>query len=153
MRLIQNPQRERSKTLGRPIDSSGGRRSNGTTIDFEHLPAHPATRLGAQEENDVGDLLRGADAVGGAEAGDVLEHLLRLALEEELGGDGARGDGVDADALTHEVLGHDVDHLLDGAFGGAVEEIARHDVGGCGDGGRKMNDFRPRGHVWESFLH
>ena len=127
--------------------------SNGTTIDPQHLPAHPATRLRAQEMNNVGDLLGGADTVCGAEAGNCLEHRLWFSLEEELGGGGAWGDGIDADALTHEVLGHDAHHLFDGTFGGAVEEVAGHDVGGSGDGGRKKNDVGSRGHVWESFLH
>ena len=112
-----------------------GNLSHGTAIDSQHLPAHPAARLRAQEKNHVGDLLRGADTIRWAEAGDRLEHLLGLALVEELGGDRAGGDGVDADALAQEVFGHDADHLLDGAFGGAVEEIAGHDVGGGGDGG------------------
>lgn len=109
--------------------------SHGAAIYSQHLPAHPAARLHAQEKNHVGDLLRGADTIRGAKAGDCLEHLLRLALVEELGGDGAGGDSVDANALAHEIFGHDTDHLLDGAFGGAVEEIAGHDVGGGGDGG------------------
>lgn len=109
--------------------------SHGTAIDSHHLPTHPAARLRAQEKNHIGDLLRGADTIGRAEAGDRLDHLLGLALVEELGGDGAGGDGIDADALAHKVFRHDTDHLLDGAFGGAVEEIAGHDVGGSGDGG------------------
>lgn len=132
--------------------SFAGNISNSATIDFQDLPTHPATRLCAQEKNDVCDLLWGADTICGAEAGNHLEHLLRLSLVEELCGDGPRRDGVDADALTHEVLGHDADHLLDGTFGGAVEKIARHDIGGCGDGGRKKNDMGSGGHVWESFL-
>ena len=85
--------------------------------------------------NYVGDLLRGAYTIRGAEAGNHLEHWLGLILVEELGGDGAGGDSVDADALAHEVFGHYPDHLLNGAFGGAVEEIAGHYIGGRGNGG------------------
>lgn len=103
--------------------------------------------------DDIRNLLGSADTVRGAEASNHLEHLLVLPLEEELGAGGARGDGVDADALTHEVLGHDAHHLLDGAFGGVVEEVAGHDGRGLGEGGGDQDDVGSGRHVWESFLH
>ena len=66
---------------------------------------------------------------------------------------GAWGGSIHANTLTPEVLGHDGDHLLDGTFDGVVEQIARHDSGGWGEGGGNEDDTGSRGHVWESFLH
>ena len=126
--------------------------SHSPPINSQHLPTHPPALLPAQERNHISNLLRGTDPVRGAETRNHLEHRLWLILIEELSGNGARCDGVDADALAHEVFGHYADHLLDGAFGGAVEEIAGHDVGGGGDGGGEENDVGAGGHVGECFL-
>ena len=115
--------------------------SSHTTIDSHHLPTHPATSLSAQEMDHIRDLLGSADTVRRAEASNHLEHLLVLALEEEFSARRARGDGIHANALTHKVLGDDADHLLDRTFGGVVEEIARHDGRGLGEGGRNQNDM------------
>lgn len=111
-----------------------------TTIESHHLSPHPATCLSAQEMDNIGNHLRSANTVCRAEASDHFEHLLVLALKEEFSAGRAWGDSVHANALTHEVFGHDADHLLDGTFGGVVEEIGRHDSGGLGEGGGNQND-------------
>ena len=43
-------------------------------------------------------------------------------------------------------------HLLDGAFGRAVEEVVGLDVGGGGDGGGEEDDAGAGGHVGDGFL-
>ena len=50
------------------------------------------------------------------------------------------------------MLGHAAGHLLDGAFGGAVEEVAGLDVGGGRDGGGEEDDAGAGVHVGEGFL-
>ena len=52
-----------------------------------------------------------------------FQRLLRLAIVEEIRARGTRGHGVDRDALGCKVLAHDARHLLDGTFGGGVEEV------------------------------
>lgn len=100
----------------------------------------------------VGNLLRCADTVCWAETSNHFEHLLIFALEEEFGASRTWGDSVHANTLTHEIFGHDADHLLDSTFGGVIKEVARHDGGGLGEGGGHQNDMRSGSHVGESFL-
>lgn len=100
----------------------------------------------------IGNLLRRPDAISRIETRNHLKHLLALALVEEFRTSGARRDGIDVNTFAHEVFRHDAHHLLDGAFGGIVEEVAGHDGGGGGEGGRKEDYVRARGHVGESFL-
>ena len=126
--------------------------SNSPPINPQNLPTHPPTRLPTQKRHHLRHLLWRPDAIGRTEPRNRLDHGLRLPVVKELGGDGAGGDGVDGDAVAQEVLGHDVGHLLDGAFGGAVEEVVGLDVGGGGDGGGEEDDAGAGGHVGDGFL-
>lgn len=91
------------------------------SIGADNLTADPRTRATAQPDNRLCDLLGLPDAPHGAESRDRLQHLLRLALVEELRARGTWGHGVDGDALGRQLLAHDAGHLLDGTFGGIVE--------------------------------
>lgn len=100
----------------------------------------------------IRDLLRGANPVCRAEPRNHLQHLLVLALEEELCARRTGGDGVNADVLAHQVFGHDAHHLLDGAFGGVVQQVAGHDRGSLGEGGGYQDHVGAGGEVGEGFL-
>src|SRR6185295_5802088 len=72
-------------------------------VDDQRLACHPRRRGTAQEDGDVGHLLGVAEAArgDGVEDGVVELRLARLAPVPDAAGelDGARRDGVDADAL------------------------------------------------------
>src|ERR1700733_108607 len=92
--------------------------------------------VGGQERDQRGDLFRGGEATGGepADAGDDrlagglrvdagrLGHRLGHAVlaQPEVGGDRARRDGVDADAVRAELLGEGLGQVDQGRLGGAV---------------------------------
>jgi len=126
--------------------------SSHTPIRPQSLPTHPPAPLPAQEMHHIRNLLRSTDPVRRAEARNHLQHLLALALVEEVRARGPGGDGVDADVLAHQVFGHDAHHLLDGAFGGVVQEVARHDGGGLGEGGGDQDHAGAGGEMGEGFL-
>ena len=78
--------------------------------------------------------------------------MLRLALIEEVRARGAGRHGVDGDALGREVLAHDAGHLLDGPFGGVVEEVGRLDGRGGALRRGEEDDVGALGHVGYCFL-
>ena len=78
--------------------------------------------------------------------------MLRLALVEELRARGAGGHGVDGNALGRKVLAHDARHLLNGAFGGVVEEVGRLDGRSGALSGGDEYDMRAFGHMGRCFL-
>ena len=96
-------------------------------IDPERLSRDPATIMPAEKRNAIRNLLGLADPAIGVHPRKRLQGLLGLVLHEQLRARRARGHRVDADALPSQVFRHDSDHLLDGALGGEVGEIGRHD--------------------------
>src|SRR5947209_10959983 len=85
-----------------------------STIDPNRLSRYPPTP--AQVSNCLCDLLSLFNAVHRTQSRDHLEHLLVLALEEELGSCRARCYSVHVDLVWTQVLRHDAGHLLDGTF-------------------------------------
>jgi len=126
--------------------------SGHTPVRPQSLPTHPPTPLPAQEMHHIRNLLRSTDPVHRAKPRNHLQHLLVFAFEEEVRARWPGGDGVDADVLAHQVFGHDAHHLLDGAFGGVVQQVARHDGGGLGEGGGDQDHAGAGGEMGEGFL-
>ena len=59
------------------------------------------------------------------ELGEVVDHLLRLAVEEQLGRGRPRRDGVDGDVAAAQLLGQDMGHRLDARLGRGVDAVGR----------------------------
>src|SRR4051794_837228 len=99
-------------------------RSGHPTIGPNHLSRYPPTP--AHVSNCLCNLFRLSNAVHRTKSCDHLEHLLVLALEEELG---SWCYSVHINLLRTQVLCHDAGHLLNCAFGAVVQQIVGLDRG------------------------
>src|SRR5271156_981076 len=88
--------------------------SSHATIDPNHLSRYPPTPT--QVSNRLCNLVWLSNAVHRTKSCDHLEHLLVLALEEELRSCWARRYSIHIDLLWTQVLRHDASHLLNGTF-------------------------------------
>ena len=70
--------------------------------------------------------------------GQLVDHLLRLAVEEELGRDRPGRDRVDGDVSSAQLLGEDAGHGLDRGLGGGIDAVGR--LQQAGDAGREVDD-------------
>lgn len=77
------------------------------TIHPQNLPRHPVTVLPTKKVNRIRNLIWLANTTKRAIPSNGLQHLIRLALEEEPRGGWARGDAVNQDPIPGEILGHD----------------------------------------------
>src|SRR5258706_1653149 len=80
-------------------------------VDFDHLPVDEAGLIGAQENYDVGGLLRCPQAARGSGGTHAVEHLFGRKGPMKIRVDGSRRNSVDADAMAGgflvEPLGHE----------------------------------------------
>jgi hypothetical protein len=71
----------------------------------------------------------------------TLDHLLRLAVEEELGRRRPGRDGVNGDVPAAQLLGENAGHGLDRRLGGGIDAVSRLQQAGDARG---KGDERPR---------
>ena len=70
---------------------------NQTAIGAQDLPVDPSGRRADQEGDDVGNVLRLAEAFQWRHPGEGLDLLFAFAVQEQLSGDRAWSDCVDGD--------------------------------------------------------
>ena len=92
----------------------------------------------ARKADRVGDVLGLAEPLQRRELGEVIDHLLRLAVEEQLGCRRPRCDGVDRDVAAAQLFGEDVGHRLDAGLGRGVDAVGRLEQ--ADDAGRHVDD-------------
>ena len=85
-----------------------GRRSDDPAIGAQHLAVDPATVRSGEERHRVGDILGLAEPLQRREPCEVVDHLLRLAVEEQLCCGRPRCDGVDRDVSAAQLFRHDM---------------------------------------------
>lgn len=124
----------------------------GRPIDPHNLARHPAAIAPAEKGHGVRKLLWLRKPIEWALGRDELEQLLALALVEELRARGPGSNAVDGDAFTGKIFGHDAVHLLNGAFGGVIQEVLGQDSGIDAEGCGQEHDVRAWGHVGNGFL-
>src|ERR1039457_3102551 len=115
-----------------------GGRLGEAAVGEDDLAVDPAG--GAGEEGDgLGDVLGLAEALEGGGLGQVRDGRVVLSVEEQCGGGGAGGDGVDGDVLAAQFAGQDQRHALHRGLAGGVRAGSRGGGGG-GDGrGKRRN--------------
>ena len=93
------------------------------SIHEMRLPIDPAGLVSRQERNYRGDLLDRRDALRGMEVLEELDHLLVLAVAEEIGVRGTWRNGVHSDSTGTQVLGENTRELFHGSLGGRIHDI------------------------------
>jgi hypothetical protein len=96
-----------------------------SAICAQNLSVDPAP-IGAGKKRDHGrDVSRLRQAFQRRKLNQVVDNLLRLAFQKQIGGCWTGCNGVDGDVATAQFVGQDVSHGLNATLRGCIDSIGR----------------------------
>ena len=98
-------------------------RTRPAAVGAQDLSVDPTSIRARQERNRVGNVLRRTQALEGRELGELLDQLLRLTLQEQVGSRRSRRHHVDGHVAPAQFLGKHMCHSLHASLGRRVGGI------------------------------